>query len=420
MEDDTNISVKSLLCPSFYELHRDIRQGKHTHYFCKGGRGSTKSSFISLEIVLGMMKDKQAHAAIYRKFATDLRDSVYNQLVWAINALGVEEVWSQHLSPLSLVYLPTRQRIMFYGLDTPLKSKSKKMTFGYFKYAWFEELEQFDGMREIRSVTQSLMRGGPSFFYFYSFNPPQVQSNWVNNECAKIVDSRLVHHSDYLTVPREWLGETFFLEAESLKLTDETAYKHEYLGEVTGTGGAIFRNLTGRTISDDEITDFYSIRNGLDWGFAVDPLAFVRCAYDRKKQTLYIFDEIVEIGLSNDRAAEKVRQKLKHAREQIIADSAEPKSIADLKAHGLNVTGAIKGKDSPAYGVKWLQRQAIIIDPKRCPNAFNEFALYEYRRDRNGGFLSDYPDKDNHTIDAVRYALESDMEGTRSGSSSIF
>lgn len=418
-EENKTISLKSLLAPSFYSLHQDVKAGNHTHYWCKGGRGSTKSSFIAFEIVLGMMRDNQAHAAVYRKFAVDLRDSVYNQIVWAIQALGVEELWSLHLSPLSITYLPTDQKIMFYGLDTPLKSKSKKMKFGYFKYAWYEELEQFDGMMELRSVNQSLMRGGDRFAYFYSFNPPQTQSNWVNFEASRHVANRLVHHSNYLTVPKEWVGTAFLLEAEALREQDDQAYRHEYLGEVTGTGGAIFRNLTTRDISDAEISDFYTIRNGLDWGFAVDPLAFVRCAYDRKKSSLYIFDEIVEVGLSNDRAAEKIRTKTK-PRDLITADSAEPKSVADLKAHGLNVVGATKGKDSPSYGVKWLQRQNIIIDQKRCPHAFKEFSLYEYARDKCGGFLSDYPDKNNHTIDAARYGLERDMEGNARPCSAAF
>ena len=201
--------LTKLIAPSFYGVHHDIKAGRHTHYWLKGGRGSTKSSFISVEIILGMMQDTAANALVLRKVAVNLKDSVYEQLLWAIEALGVEHLWKAKLSPLQLSYIPTGQRILFRGADEPKKIKSTKFRKGYCKYIWYEEADEFAGMQEIRTINQSLMRGGSSFFVFYSYNPPKSQSNWVNRECLQPKANRLVHTSDYRRVPPAWLGDAF-------------------------------------------------------------------------------------------------------------------------------------------------------------------------------------------------------------------
>lgn len=398
--------LKNIIAPSFYDLHKIIKQNKYTHYWLKGGRGSTKSSEISIEIVLGIMKNKGTHACCYRKYGVDLRESVYNQILWAIDILGVEKFFYATLSPLEIIYKPTGQKILFSGLDDPRKSKSKKMPFGYFRYVWFEELEQYDGMAEIRSVVQSLMRGGEVFTYFYSYNPPQTLSNWVNAESLKPVANRYVHHSTYLDVPKHWLGENFFIEAELLKKSNEEAYRHEYLGEITGTGGAVFQNLVSREITDNEIKSFPKFDFGIDWGFATDSFAWGKHYFDKTRRVLYIIDEIYKVGLFNDDAIELIKSK-NIGRDLITADSAEPKSIAEFKRAGFNIVGAEKGKDSIRYGIKWLQKlQAIVIDPNRTPNAWREYSMYEFEKNKNGEFKSEYPDKNNHYLDQSRYAME--------------
>jgi PBSX family phage terminase large subunit len=206
-------------------------------------------------------------------------------------------------------------------------------------------------------------------------------------------------------MPKEWLGEAFLLEAEALKRTNERLYRHMYLGEVTGTGGQVFENLQLRSIKPEEWQGL-RIYAGLDFGFASDPDAFVRCAYSRKRRVLYIVDEFIKTGQLPEALAKEVR---KRAHDDVITcDSAEPRSIAELRSRGLRVIPAKKGPDSVEHGMKWLQtRIRIMIDPAKCPIAAKEFSAYEYDRDKAGNILPRYPDKDNHTIDAARYALES-------------
>lgn len=412
------MKLTELIAPSFYKVHHDIKQDKHTHYWFKGGRGSTKSSFIGTEIPLNMMKDAEkgiySNAVIFRRVKDVLRSSVFEQILWSIEKLGVTSKWKISYSPLKLTYIPTGQEILFRGADNPKKVKSIKVSKGYIKYIWFEEVDEFENYDKIRNINQSLMRGGPKFFVFYSFNPPESQRNWAN---MKVLDERTdkyVHHSDYRSVPKDWLGEQFIIEAEHLKKVNITKYEHDYLGAVTGTGGEVFLNVTIRKITDEEISNFDRIKRGLDWGYAQDPFAYIVMHYDKTRKRLYIFKEIYQTRLSNSKAAEKIKQ-LDPNSKTIIADSAEPKSIKDLKDLGLKVRGAKKGPDSVDYGIKFLSEEIeeIIIDSDRCPNAAREFLGYETEKDKDGNFKGEYPDKNNHTIDAARYAMEDEIRQNR-------
>lgn len=407
------IKLSNVIAPSFIGVHKDIKRSGHTHYWLKGGRGSTKSSFISAEILLCMMRDAAngicSHAIVFRRYGVTLRESVYEQLIWAINALGVAPLWQTGVSPMQLVYIPTGQKIIFRGVDDATKVKSVKVGTGYIKYAWYEEANEFENAEKIRSINQSVLRGGADFFVFYSFNPPKSARNWVNQYVQIERDDTLVHHSNYLGVPPEWLGEQFITEAEHLKAVKPEAYRHEYLGEVTGTGGEVFDNITLRKITDEEISIFDNLRRGIDWGYAADPFAYNVGHYDKTRRRLYLFYEIHKVRLSNRAAAEMVLNEA-GTTGRITCDSAEPKSIDEVKGYGLRVVGAKKGADSVEYGIKWLQDlEEIIIDPERCPETAKEFSRYELDRDREGNFKAGFPDHDNHHIDAVRYACEDDM-----------
>ena len=406
------VKLSKVIAPSFAGVHSDIKKHGHTHYWLKGGRGSAKSSFISVEIVLGMMRDAgkglHTNAVVLRRYGVTLRESVFEQIGWAVNALGVSQLWRDSVSPMSYTYLPTGQKILFRGVDDPTKAKSIKFSKGWAKYLWYEECVEFEGEEKLRNINQSVLRGGADFFVFYSFNPPKSARNWVNQYVAIEREDTLVHHSTYLTVPPQWLGEQFLVEAQHLKEVKPEAYRHEYLGEVTGTGGEVFGNVTLRAVTDEEISRFDNLRRGIDWGYAADPFAYNVCHYDKTRRRLYIFHEIHKVKLSNRAAAERIKPEAGSAR--ITCDSAEPKSIDEVKGYGLRVVGAKKGPDSVEYGVKWLQDlEEIIIDPARCPETAREFSGYELERDREGNFKAGYPDKDNHHIDAVRYACEGDM-----------
>lgn len=402
------IRLSNIIAPHFWALHQDIKRHSHTYYWLEGGRGSTKSSDVSVEIPQLIIKNPECHAVVLRKIGNTIKNSVYSQMQWGIDALGLTDKFRFKTSPHEITYKKTGQKILFFGVDDPQKIKSIKLPFGYVGICWIEELDQFSGMEEIRNLNQSLLRGGPVFWEFCSFNPPKSQNNWVNEEKLFEDPDRIVHHSTYLGVPREWLGDRFFEDAEKLKARNETAYRHEYLGEVTGTGGAVFENVEDMAMSDELVGNFDRLYYGLDFGFAVDPLAYVAMYYDAKREDLYIFDELYRQKMTNSQAAKAIKLRINGGR--ILADAAEPKSIAEMSDYGLRISGARKGPDSIDFGMRWLQNRAhIYIDKRRCPNTYKEFVTYEYDRNKDGQFISAYPDANNHSVDAVRYGLSEIM-----------
>ena len=403
------VRLSKLIAPSFYDAHYAIANETYTHYWLKGGRGSTKSSFVSVEVILGIVQHKEANAVVIRKVGMYLKDSVYEQLVWAIDKLGLTALWQCKLSPLEMVYIPTGQRILFRGADKPRKLKSTKVSKGYIRYIWYEEVDEFNGIEEIRTINQSLMRGGEKYDVFYSYNPPKSQRNWVNNEVLEERGDRIVHHSTYLSVPHDWLGEQFIVEAEYLKNTKPAQYAHEYLGEVTGTGGEVFDNIVIRNIGEDEIKRFDNVKRGIDWGYGADPFCYGAMHYDRKRKRLYVYYEYYKTGAKFDSIYRAIRAENK-LNGYITAESAEPRSNDELRERGLRINAAKKGQGSVEHGITWLQNlEEIIIDNVRCPNAAREFLGYELEKDNNGNWKDGFPDKDNHTIDMVRYAMESEM-----------
>ena len=399
------------IAPAFYPLHGAVKRHDYTHYTLLGGRGSTKSSCVSIEVLLLIKRHPSVHAAVFRKVAATMRDSVFAQYTWAIDKLGLTDEFTAHTSPMEIIYKPTGQKILFRGLDDWSKIKSIKVPFGYIGVTHFEELDQFAGRDEIRRTLQSTMRGGKLYWNFESYNPPATQANWVNQDAVKQRDDRLIHQSCYLDVPREWLEEQFFLEAEELKRINEKTYRHEYLGEITGTGGQVFEHIVPRTVTDDEIRGFERVYHGVDFGWYPDPWAYVQCAYSPAARRLVIFDEATAYKANNRETADILKAKGAPLQRQdgeglLVCDSAEPKSVADYAAYGLKVIGAEKPAGSVVYSHKWLQGLSeIVIDPARCPATWKEFSEYEYERTKTGEVISGYPDKDNHLIDATRYAL---------------
>ena len=407
MAQVADVHLSNIIGPAFYGLHWDLMDEKHTYYDLYGGRGSAKSSFIGTEIPLGVMNDPQANAIIFRKVGNTIGTSVYEQILWSLEMLGVRHLWKCTTSPYKMTYIPTGQVILFRGLDKAKKMKSLKVARGYIKYLWFEELDEFAGEEEIRSVQQSVLRGGNKFVVFKSFNPPISRSNWANQYVLKPRRGAIRHKSCYLDVPPEWLGQQFFDDAEALREINPRAYEHEYLGNAVGTGGEVFENLDIRAITNDEIDSFDYTYMGLDFGWYPDPAHWVKLCYNPAQLTVYIYDELRVNKTSNAELWNMlVMKKGVTGGDLITADSAEPKSVADLKDYGSLCRGAVKGPDSVKYSMKWLQSlKRIVIDPERCPHTAREFSTYEYERTPDGEVMSGYPDADNHSIDAVRYAL---------------
>ena len=203
------IRLKEVIAPVFWPVHRAVQSGRVQEVVAKGGRGSGKSSYLSLELVLQLLRHPDCHAVVLRKVAGTMRASVYAQITWAIGALGLAGRFKCTVSPMECTYLPTGQKILFFGLDDAGKLKSLKVPFGAVGIAWFEELDQFDGPEEIRSVEQSVFRGGNYALTLKSFNPPAMARSWVNRYVLQTRPGRLVHHSTCLDLPPDWLGPKF-------------------------------------------------------------------------------------------------------------------------------------------------------------------------------------------------------------------
>ena len=403
MTYQNKVHLTDVIAPSFYPVHWDILEEKHTYYDLYGGRGSTKSSFISAEIVIGIMDDPEANAVVFRKYGVTLRESVYEQIEWAIEALGASDYWQGYTNPMRFVYKPTGQKIVFRGLDKAKKTKSIKVAHGYFKYLWFEELDEFAGIEEIRTVQQSVLRGGSKFVVFKSFNPPISRSNWANEYVAEPRENSLRHKSDYTTVPAEWLGEQFIEDAEHLKKTNPKAYEHEYLGNPVGLGTSIFEFLEIRTITDEEIVRMDKIYQGQDWGWYPDPKAFIRTYYNHNTEKVYLLDEMGGCKIRNADMAAQIKEK-GYDDYTICCGADEQESIVDFRDAGLPARQANVGPGSVRYTFEWLQCRTLVIDPQRTPRAYKEIINYEHEVDSNGEIIPDYPDHDNHWIDALRYA----------------
>ena len=390
---------------NFNAVSRDIDLEGHGEYWFKGGRGSGKSTFIARKLVLGMLGHPGASAMVCRKVAATLRQSVYAELVRAIDALGLRPWCELRLAPLEIAF-KSGQRILFRGADDPEKTKSVALTQGYFGYLWFEELTEFDGLEDISTIRASVFRGHADQrpLMFCSYNPPVSARNWVNREAIAPKPDRLVHHSTYRELPPEWIGESFIAEAEAMRLSNERVWRHMYLGEVTGTGGQVFDNVRIERIPEDAIGQLSQFHNGLDFGFASDPDACTRWGYAPRTRTLYALREFYGSHTLADALAGKVRDIA--GQELVWCDSADGRMIAELRRRGVNAVGAPKGAGSVRAGIWWLQQlAAIVVDPERTPNIAREFSGYEYLRDRLGNVLPEVPDRDNHTIDSARYAL---------------
>lgn len=406
------IETKKAVIESFHDFWRECRKGIYTFYVCKGGRNSAKSTTISERIIYEMI-DLPVNALCIRRVGTTLQESVYEQLKEAASLLGVYDEFEYKKSPLRIIYKPRGNYILFRGADDPQKLKSIKTAEFPIAIVWIEEIMEFKTEEEVQTIIDSILRAelpnGMRYKFFFSYNPPKRKQHWLNVKYESIIipKNTYIHHSTYL--------DNYYLPAQTLEVINDTKiknpkkYEWNYLGKPIGGGILPFDNLQFRKITDDEIKSFDNIRQGIDWGYAVDPFAFVRWHYDKLRRKIYAIDEIYAVKLLNREAAKLIKEK-KYEGIETICDSAEPKSCDDLEENGIKVAKAIKGPGSVEFGEKWLDDlEAIIIDPERTPSIASEFESIDYQVDKDGNLKAKLEDKNNHTIDATRYAFERDM-----------
>lgn len=428
---EQRISLSRIITEQFKPFWRASRAKEHLRYVLKGGRGSGKSFHIPIRILLDIMEYPVSALGI-RKVQNTILKSVYANFKAAANIMGVRDQFRFVDSKLEITYLGRGNKIYFAGADDPEKIKSIKDADFPLAIVWFEELAEFKSEDEVTTIENSILREeleGKIFSqaerqraypfdysFYYSYNPPKRKQSWVNKkyESSMIDANTYVHHSTYLGNP--FLSKKFIEEAENVKKNKPLKYRWEYLGEAIGSGVVPFDNLqiNKGSITDEMVKSFDNIRNGIDYGYATDPLAFVRWHYDKKKNCIYAIDEIYGVKISNRKLAKGLKER-GYQNDRIAAESAEPKSNAELRDElGIpRIYTVKKGPDSVEYGEEWLDDlDAIYIDPLRTPNIAREFENIDYQTDKDGNPIPRLEDKDNHTIDATRYAFEEDMRGS--------
>lgn len=413
------IRLSELLPKAFHNSWKAAIDPSILNIIEKGGRGSGKSSDIAI-IMTQLLMRYPVNAIGIRKIDNTIELSIFEQMKWAIELSNVSHLFKVNKSPMRITYIPRGNYMVFRGAQEPERIKSLKSANFPFAFGWVEEAAEFKTEDEITTITNSLLRGelGNGLFYkfFFSYNPPKRKQSWVNKKYESVLQptNTFVHASTYLDNPH--ISKQFIEEAEAMKARNPLRYRWEYLGEPIGSGVVPFTNLMFRTITDDEYRVFDNIKYGLDWGYATDPASVVAWHFDKRKRVLYAVGEIYGVKISNRQLADMIRAK-GWGGETIIADSSEPKSIAELRELGIRrIVGAKKGPGSVEHGEKWLDElTAIVIDPRRTPNIAREFESIDYKTDRDGNVLPRLEDKDNHTIDSTRYALEGDMTLTTFG-----
>lgn len=407
--------LSDLLPEKFHSVWRATLNSDILNIVCKGGRGSGKSSDIA-HIITQLLMRYAVNAVGIRYVDNTLEQSLYEQMKWAIEQQGVSHLFKFNKSPLRITYKPRGNYMIFRGAQNPERIKSLKDSKFPFAIGWIEELAEFKNEDEVTTITNSLLRGelddGLFYKFFYSYNPPKRKQSWVNKkyETSFQPKNTFIHHSTYKDNP--FISKEFLSEVEAARERNSRRAEWEYDGKAIGSGVVPFDNLRieSGSITDEMVANFDNIRQGLDYGYATDPLAFVRWHYDKKRNSIYAIDELYEVKCSNRRAAQWIKSNKYHYQE-IIAE-VEPKSNAEMRnEHDISkIRQVTKGPDSVEYGEKWLDDlDAIYIDPLRTPNIAKEFENIDYQTDRDGNPKPRLEDKDNHTIDATRYAFNDDM-----------
>ncbi|OUC52518.1 terminase [Eggerthia catenaformis] len=377
----------------------------------KGSRASKKSKTAALWFIYNLMKYDKSNLLVIRKTYRTLKDSCFTDLKWACERLKVSSLWDFKLSPLEATYKPTGQKILFRGLDDPLKITSITVEYGYLCWAWLEEAYEVMNEDDFNILDESIRGEMPDYLWkqwTITFNPWNDR-HWLKKRFFDTHDDSILSMTtNYIC--NEWLDEADLALFERMKRTNPRRYQVAGLGEWGVIEGLVYENWKEQSFKLDDVIRF-KLLGGLDFGYTQDPSAFLVIFYDKDNSKLYIWDEMYKKGLSNRKIYEEIK-KMNYKRIRIIADSAEPKSIDELRGYGLRIKGAAKGRDSIMNGIQFIQDLEIIIHP-RCTNFLTEISNYVFDKDRFGKLINRPIDDFNHLMDAMRYAIEDEMRKKR-------
>lgn len=394
--------------------YKDYWNFKGRYRVCKGSRASKKSKTTALNFIYRIMKYPQSNLLVVRKVFRTLKDSAYTDLRWAIRQLHVEQYWEYKESPLELMYKPTGQKILFRGLDEPLKLTSITVDVGHLCWAWIEEAYEITKESDFDTLDESI-RGQVTGDLFkqitLTFNPWN-EGHWIKKKFFDIEsnDDILAKTTNYLC--NEFLDISDLRLFERMKKENPKRYKVAGLGEWGISEGLIYENWEEIEFDIQEILKIPDIESafGLDFGYTNDPSALFAGLISKERREIYVTDELYKKALTNNKLAEEIKN-MGYGKERITADSAEPKSIDELYDLGLKgISGARKGKDSINNGIQFIQGYKIIIHP-RCVNFLTEISNYTWAKDKFDKPINKPIDMFNHLMDAMRYALEKFMEG---------
>ena len=377
----------------------------------KGSRASKKSKTAALWFIYNLMKYDKSNLLVIRKTYRTLKDSCFTDLKWACERLKVSSLWDFKLSPLEATYKPTGQKILFRGLDDPLKITSITVEYGYLCWAWLEEAYEVMNEDDFNILDESIRGEMPDYLWkqwTITFNPWNDR-HWLKKRFFDTHDDSILSMTtNYIC--NEWLDEADLALFERMKRTNPRRYQVAGLGEWGVIEGLVYENWKEQSFKLDDVTRFKAL-SGLDFGYTQDPSAFLVVFFDKDNSKLYIWDEMYKKGLSNRKIYEEIK-KMNYKKVRIIADSAEPKSIDELRGYGLRIKGAAKGRDSIMNGIQFIQDLEIIIHP-RCINFLIEISNYVFDKDRFGKPINRPIDDFNHLMDAMRYAIEDETRKKR-------
>lgn len=378
----------------------------------KGSRASKKSKTTALWFMSQLSKEKYslANLLVVRRTFRTLKDSCFAELKWAIDRLGLHGVWRTKESPLEIEHVQTGQKIYFRGLDDPLKITSITVEHGHLCWLWIEEAYEIGDEATFDTLDESIRGEVPPPLFkqtTLTFNP-WSETHWMKKRFFDTPSDDVFAATTNYTC-NEWLDQTDKDMFERMKRENPRRYRVAGLGDWGVSDGLIFDNWTVEPFSVEQVLygengDRFRCIYGLDYGYSNDPTAFVAAAVNPTDKVMYIFDEHYKVRMVNSEIAAMIKEK-GYAKERIRADCAEPKSNEELRRAGISrVQAADKGKDSILHGIAVLQEYRMIVHPV-CKATVSELSSYCWEKDETGSGINRPVDKNNHLMDALRYAM---------------